>query len=124
MIKRIVVPSEDQNGLNARLAEHFGRAPYYTIIDFDENDHVLNVGATPNVSEHVGGVGIAPDHILSLSPTALIVFDMGPRAINIFKNAGVTVLKANANMVSEVIAAYKESKLSELTEGCDHSHIH
>jgi hypothetical protein len=34
------------------------------------------------------------------------------------------VLKANANTVSEVVAAYKEDKLQELTEGCEHAHHH
>jgi hypothetical protein len=36
----------------------------------------------------------------------------------------VAVLKANANTVGEVIAAYKEDKLEELTEGCEHAHHH
>jgi predicted Fe-Mo cluster-binding NifX family protein len=119
---RIVIPSEDQNGLNASLAEHFGRAPYYTVVDFDEKGEVSNVKAVPNVSEHVGGVGVAPDHILKLQPTAVIVYDMGFRAINIFKDAGVAVLRANTNTVSEVVAAYKDDKLQELTEGCGHEH--
>ena len=35
MTDRIVIPSEDQNGLKAILAEHFGRAPYFTVVDFD-----------------------------------------------------------------------------------------
>jgi predicted Fe-Mo cluster-binding NifX family protein len=117
---RIVIPSEDQNGLNASLAEHFGRAPYYTVVDFDEKGEVSNVKAVPNVSEHAGGVGVAPDHILELKPTAVIVYDMGFRAIDIFKNAGVAVLRANANTVDKVVAAYKDDKLQELTEGCGH----
>jgi predicted Fe-Mo cluster-binding NifX family protein len=117
---RIVIPSEDQNGLSAHIAEHFGRAPYFTVVDFDEKGEVSGVKAVPNVSEHAGGVGVAPDHILKLQPTAVIVHDMGFKAIDIFKNAGVTVLRSNADMVNKVVAAYKDDKLQELTEGCGH----
>ena len=120
MTDRIVIPSEDQNGLSAHLAEHFGRAPYFTVVDFDEKGEVSVVKAVPNVSEHVGGVGVAPDHILKLQPTAVIAYDMGARAIDIFDNAGVPVFRANADTVDKVVAAYKDDKLQELTEGCGH----
>ena len=30
--EKIVIPAEDGNGLNARLSEHFGRAPYFIIV--------------------------------------------------------------------------------------------
>ena len=54
MTKRILVPAADQKGLNARLAEHFGRAPCFTVVDLDGKDEVANVKTVPNVSEHVG----------------------------------------------------------------------
>jgi len=49
---------------------------------------------------------------------------MGPRGINAFQNAGIRVLKANADTVKAVITAYKEGKLQELSEGCQHAHHH
>ena len=124
MTDRIVVPAEDQKGLNARLAEHFGRAPYFAIVELDENGKVSNVKTVANVGEHAGGVGQAHDHILELKPNAIIVYGMGPRGLISFQSAGIAVLKANANTVSEVIAAYREDKLQELTEGCEHAHHH
>ena len=124
MPDRIIVPVVDQKGLNAYLAEHFGRAPYFAVVDLDENGEVSNVETVPNVSEHTGGMGYSHDHILALQPKAIVVYGMGPRGLTTFQNAGVAVLKANANTVSEVIAAYKEDKLQELTEGCEHAHHH
>jgi predicted Fe-Mo cluster-binding NifX family protein len=122
MTDRVIVPTENQQGLNAKLAEHFGRAPYYTIVELDENCDVSNVKTVPNVGEHAGGMGFSHDHILEYKPTALIVYGMGPRGLNTFQSAGVAVLKANANMVNEVISAYKKDALPELTEGCEHAH--
>ena len=44
------------------------------------------------------------------------------RGLDAFRNAGIiTVLKANADTVAEVITAFKEGKLEELAEGCPHS---
>lgn len=124
MTDRIIVPTENQEGLNAQLAEHFGRAPYYTVVELGENGEVSNVKTVPNVGEHAGGMGYSHDNILELKPNAIIVYGMGPRGLNSFQGAGVAVLKANANTVSEVIAAYKDDRLQELTEGCEHAHHH
>ena len=119
--ERIVIPAEDGNGLDARLSEHFGRAPYFIVVDLDENGNVSNVQTVPNVSEHFGGSGRPPDSILQLRPNALITYGMGPRALGIFQEAKVAVLKANANTVKQVVEAYRQDKLEELTEGCHHA---
>jgi len=122
MTNRIVVPVVDESGLDAQLSEHFGRAPYFAVIDLDENGLVTSQRTVPNVSEHFGGTGHPPDSILQLKPDALVTFGMGPKALAIFQDARVAVLRANANTVRDVIAAYNEDKLEELTEGCHHAH--
>jgi len=119
---RVIVPTENQQGLDARLAEHFGRAPYYTVVELNENGEVSNVKAISNVGEHAGGTGFSHDHILEHKPTALIVYGMGPRGLTTFQDAGVAVLKANAGTVSEVISAYRNKSLLKLTEGCENAH--
>jgi len=119
---RIIVPAVDKSGLNAQLAEHFGRSPYFAVVDLDEDGEVSSVRTEQNVGEHFGGGGQTHDRILELKPSAIIVYGMGPRGLSGFQNAGVAVLKANANTVREVIAAYKDDKLQELTEGCHHAH--
>ena len=121
MTSRIVVPIVDESGLDARLSEHFGRAPYFAVIDLDENGRISSQRTVPNRSEHFGGRGRPPDRILQLRPNALITYGMGPRALGIFQNARVAVLRANANTVKDVIAAYNNDELEELTEGCHHA---
>ena len=121
---KVVIPVADESGLNAQLAEHFGRAPYFVLIDLNEESEVSNVKTIPNVGEHAGGMGQTHDHILELRPDAIIVYGMGPRGLSTFQNAGVAVLRANADTVKEVVSAYKDDKLQELTEGCHHAHHH
>ncbi len=99
------------------VSEHFGRAPFFTVLNF-EGKELLGVEVVPNTGEHFGGAGQPADNILRLKPDALIAFGMGPRAINIFQQACVAVLRANATKVREVVEAYKKGSLTELTEGC------
>ena len=116
--RRIVIPVADNSGLNSRLSEHFGRAPYFMVIEINSKGEILSVEAIPNTSEHFGGFGRPPDRILQLKPTAVVTYGMGPRALNIFQQARVAVLRASAATVREVIEAYKRNELEELTEGC------
>jgi predicted Fe-Mo cluster-binding NifX family protein len=115
---RIIVPAANQGGLNAHLAEHFGRAPYFAVVDLNDNGEIANVKTVANVPHSTGRMGQPHDVVLELQPNAIIAYGMGRRGIFSFQNAGVAVLRANANTVKEVIDAYKENKLQELTEGC------
>jgi predicted Fe-Mo cluster-binding NifX family protein len=115
---RIVVPAASQDGLNAYLAEHFGRAPYFAVVDLNENGEIGDVKTVPNVEHNTGRMGQPHDVVLNLQPNAIITYGMGRRGIASFQAVGIAIFKANANRVSDVISAYKENKLQELTEGC------
>jgi len=118
--ERVVIPAEDGNGLNARLSEHFGRAPYFIIVELEEGN-ILNVQVVPNEGEHFGGFGRPADRILQLGPNVVITYGMGPRALSIFQEAGIAILRASADTVKDVVEAYRQDKLEELTEGCHHA---
>jgi len=60
------------------------------------------------------------DHILERKPNAIITYGMDPRGLNGIQETGTAVLKANADTVKDVITAYNNDKLQELTEGCHH----
>ena len=124
MTVRIVIPTLNENGLDAQLSEHFGRAPYFTVVDLGEDGDVTGQQTIVNDSEHFGGVGLPPDRILQLKPNALVTYGMGPKALTIFQDAKVAVLRTNVNIVREVIAAYNKNELEELTEGCHEARHH
>jgi len=116
--ERLVIPVIDNAGLDSRLSEHFGRAPYFMVVEINPEGKLSSVKAVPNTSEHFGGFGRPPDRILQLKPSAVVTYDMGPRALNIFQQARVAVLRTTAATVREVVEAYKRNELEELTEGC------
>ena len=115
---KIVIPVVDGSGLSAELSGHFGRAPFFAIVEVGDDRSVLDYRTIPNDSEHFGGSGRPPDRILQLDPDVLITYGMGRRALDIFQNARVAVLRATSNVVGDVIAAYHREELEELTEGC------
>jgi predicted Fe-Mo cluster-binding NifX family protein len=115
---RIVIPVVDESGLNAPISEHFGRTPFFALIDLDKNGQVVGQKTVPNAGEHFGGGGRRADFILNLKPNVIIAYGMGPRGLSIYESERVAVLRATANTVKDVIEAYKKEKLVELTEGC------
>ncbi len=121
---RIVIPVIDESGLDAILSEHFGRAPFFAVFDIDEKGTIVDCKTIPNTSEHFGGTGRPPDRILALKPRVLITYGMGPRALSIFQNAGVAVMRTNSAVVRDAIKAYVNDELEELTEGCHQARHH
>ncbi len=123
-MRKIVIPVLEEKGAKSQISEHFGRAPYFTIVEIDESGEVTSLEIIPNTSEHFGGVGYPPERILALNPDAVITFGMGMRALNWFQQVKVAVLKTNSNTVEEIIEEYLNDELEELTEGCHHAFPH
>lgn len=124
MTKRIIIPIEDETGLESQIAQHFGRAPYFAVVDLDEKYNVLGIKAEANRGEHMGGSGHAHEHLIALNPTVFVTYGMGLGCLMKMQNYGVTVLKATGNTVTETIEQLKAGKLEPLTGGCGHSHHH
>lgn len=118
---RLAIPVQDSNGLNARLSQHFGRAPYFAVVELDEAGELSNLRMVPNRSEHFGGKGKPPEILMGLKPNAVVTYGMGFRALNMFQKAKIAVLQTNHNSVKKVIDAYNKDQLVELTEGCHHA---
>ncbi len=122
MVTRVLVPVIDESG--AQISPHFGRAPYFVIIDIDDDGSIISKQITPNTGEHTGGRGHAHDNVFRFNPQVVIVQGMGPRGISSFQDANVAVLRANSLIVDDVVQAYVLGNLEELTEGCVEAHYH
>lgn len=120
MTNCILIPTQDMNG--TEISDHFGRAPYFAVIDLDANGTAIELKVHPNTGEHSGGKGHAHDNVLRFNPKAIIVQGMGPRGIMSFQSKNIAVLRANSKLVQELIDAYSQNELEELTEGCVDAH--
>lgn len=120
MTTRVLIPTQDLEGTT--VADHFGRAPYFAVIDLDDNGTVVEMKVHPNTGEHSGGKGHAHSNVQEFHPRTVIVQGMGPRGILSFQSQNIAVLRANSISISEIVRAYNQNELEELTEGCSDAH--
>ena len=120
MTTRVLIPTKDMEG--TEVSDHFGRAPYFAVIDLDDIGTTIEMKVHPNTGEHSGGRGHAHNNVQKFQPRAVIVQGMGPRGIMSFQTQNIAVLRANSISVPEIVQAYHRNELEELTEGCADAH--
>jgi predicted Fe-Mo cluster-binding NifX family protein len=108
---RIALATEDNRGLEAVLSQHFGRCPYYVLVDIDDKE-VKEVKAVQNpfYGNH-GQPGEVPNFIKSLGAQVIIAGGMGPKAIGFFDQFGIQAITGTSGMVGEVIKVYVSGKI-------------
>lgn len=118
---RIVVPVSDEKGIDAHLSEHFGRTPYFAVIDLDENGQIIKQSTVSSSGEHFcQGLGF----LLNLKPDIMIAHGMGQGVVRNFQNARIAILRTSANIVKDAIEQYNRGELVELTDGCHQDQHH
>jgi predicted Fe-Mo cluster-binding NifX family protein len=109
MTTKIVIPIEEPTGLNAPVAQNFGGALYYTIIELNPNKEPTNITTQKNNFDKS-----PQEAILDLCPTTIITKFMNLAALTCFQNAGVQVLKAEGITAHQVLLNYREGILEEI----------
>ncbi len=109
MMKKIAVPTNDERGLEAEVAEHFGRCLTYTLLN--EKGEVIEI--INNVSEHMGGTGLPPELMKKHGADVLLCKELGPRAIDLCRELGIEVYVSRARTVREIFESWKNDKLKK-----------
>jgi predicted Fe-Mo cluster-binding NifX family protein len=125
---KICIPTLDNRGLEGKVSGHFGSAPFFTLVDTESGAcEIINKGG----HGHEQG-GCAPvDLLTSRDLDAVVCMGMGRGAIMKLGQAGLDVLVAESEKVSEVVAAARAGRLRPLSaqdacaghqHGPDHGH--
>jgi predicted Fe-Mo cluster-binding NifX family protein len=113
---RVVIPTNDNNGLLSKMGAHFGKANFYTIVTIE--DEIKDVEVIQNPGHGAGGCSSAVSNILSLNPDALIVIGIGPNPAKGFLNAGLSVyVDKNSINVEESINRFINNQLPKIGIG-------
>lgn len=118
---KVCIPTEDKGGMNGTVCGHFGRAPTFTIIDTVSD----NVKVVPNRSEHMGGIGLPPEHLAREGVEVMLCSGMGPKAITMFDGFGIKVYMGASGTVRQTLEHWKQGKLEPASDSnaCSaHSH--
>lgn len=125
---RLVFPISEFDDEYSIISDHFGRAPFYAVVEVSEDGKIVSVEARENTSEHMGGRGLPPELIAGFNPDFMVVKGMGPRAINMFQTRGITVLMCNALSIIEAVQLFLKGKLGDVEpceqHGYGHEHEH
>jgi len=109
---RIAIPSETDSGLESFVSEHFGRSPYYVLIDIEENK-IANVKVVENpFEEHAPG--LVPKFLKEMNVDVVIAMGMGPRAQMWFNQFRIQVITGAKGKIKEVIEAYLRGDLKSV----------
>ncbi len=117
VVKTAVIPIQDKNGLESRLHKHFGRAPYFIILNLGSGRIDIDSYMVNDFLDKKGHIGLNivksmvdyPIHLLFVSSIGEISFHM-------LKNHYVDIFEADNGMkVKEIVSLYNAKKLDPIT---------
>jgi predicted Fe-Mo cluster-binding NifX family protein len=115
---KLILPVEEYKGLKSLVSQHFGRAPFFALVDLGDNWEIKDIRAVENKGKHMGGHASVEELVEDLKPYAPIVKGMGPRALYAFQSQGIAVFTGEFETVEEAVKAYIAGRLTGLTEAC------
>ena len=117
----ICIPVEDNNGLDSRVCQHFGSAPFFLVVDSDTNecDAVVNSGA-----QHAHGMCQPLALLKGKDIDGVVVGGIGQGALFKFQAANIGVYLSEYSTVNETLAAHKAGSLRPLSQGTCAGHGH
>jgi len=108
---RIAFASEQKNGIKSELAQHFGRCPYYIIIELDKNNTVTNVEELDNPYYNEHSPGVVPQYIAKQKADVMIAGGMGGRAVDFFNQFGIEVVTGATGTIEGILNNYLSGEI-------------
>lgn len=121
---RIAIATETKNGLESIVAQHFGRCPYFAIIDMDGTE-VKTVNLIENPYFHGHQVGQVPGFIHEQQANVMLSGGMGGRALQFFQQYGIEVATGATGTVRTSLERYLGGDLTgagPCSESIEHGH--
>ena len=121
---KICIPILDNRGLESKVSGHFGSAPFFLLLD-TENDVCLTLDKKSRTPGTCAPIDLLKAHELD----AVVCKGVGRGAAAKLGQAGISILIADSENVSEVLDAAKGGSLrrfsaKDLCAGHQHGHDH
>ena len=113
-----IIPVKNINGLDSKVHAHFGRAPYYLMLKFDNTNIKIEdfyYNQFLDEKQHIGlkVIKAVINHKLDL----LFTSQIGEISFHMLKNNFVDIFKANEDLsVKEIVERYHNQDLDPITE--------
>jgi predicted Fe-Mo cluster-binding NifX family protein len=119
---KIAISVADANGLDALISPHFGRCPYFTLVEVEAREvRSVEAVANPYFASHQPGE--APGFIHSLGAEVMLSGGMGGRAVTFFQNYGITPATGASGVARDALNHYLDGDLTGAAP-CAESTLH
>lgn len=119
---KIAVTAESNNGLDSMVAQHFGHAPYFMLVDV-ENGEVKEVQSIANPFAESHQPGQIPGFVHEQKANVILSGGMGGRAIEFFAQYGIKAATGASGTVRQALENYFGGALKDAAP-CDESVAH
>ena len=109
---KVAIPTTDDRGVDSMVFEHFGKAPYYTVVDTETGQ----AEAEPNRGQHCGGTQSPAELISESGVNAVFCANLGRRAVKLFGDEGILVFWVAQGNVKGALEDYSAGRLQRATE--------
>ena len=115
---KIAVTAEDNNGLESVVAQHFGHAPYFILVDVEDGAVTAAQGvANPFVEAHTPGD--VPNFIKQQNAHVMLSGHMGGRAIQFFEQMNIQAATGAQGTVRQSLERYFGGDLQDAAPCAD-----
>ncbi len=115
---RIAISSDSPQGLDSMVSPHFGRCPYFTLVDMD-GPTITNVQSVANPYYPNHEPGQVPAFIHSQGANVMLAGGMGGRAISFFQQYGIQTATGAGGTVRQAIEQYLAGALQSAAPCAD-----
>jgi len=102
---RVAISADDNKGLDSVVSPHFGRCPYYVLVDLEDRE-VRQVSAVENPYYGNHQPGQVPAFIEHLGANVMLAGGMGRRAIDLFRQCGIEPVTGASGTVRHALEQY------------------
>jgi predicted Fe-Mo cluster-binding NifX family protein len=121
---RIAISVDDSNALDSQISAHFGRCPYFILVDVEGQDvEAVSAVENPYYGNHTPGQ--VPAFIHSQGADVMLAGGMGRRAVSFFQQYGIQAVTGASGNVHHALQSYLGGELRDTqpcAESIDHHH--
>ncbi len=111
----ISVPSMDNQGLSSEISIHFGKSPYFTILNV-KNNQIEEIEVIKSLGRHEGGKMTAAEIVIQSKADVLLCANLGSKAVEMLNENGVKIYVGAFGTVENTFEQRKNGNLQHADE--------
>jgi predicted Fe-Mo cluster-binding NifX family protein len=106
----IAIPSMDNKALSSEISMHFGKSPYFTILDV-KNNQIEEIEVIKSSGRHEGGKMTAAEIIVQSKADVLLCANLGSKAVEMLNKSGAKIYVGAFGTVENTFVEWKNGNL-------------